>query len=57
MINIELIRRGVMCYAGKFLPHIVVLKLTMRGDSALCYVGTPQLEGFGVKVMPKSHGN
>ena len=34
----ELIRRGVIYYAGKFLPQIIFVELSMRGNSVSHYV-------------------
>ena len=34
----ELIRRGVIYYAGNFLPQIIFVELIMRGNSVALYV-------------------
>ena len=34
----ELSRRGVIYYAGNFLPHIIFAELIMRGNSVSHYV-------------------
>ena len=34
----ELIRRGVIYYAGNFLPQIIFVELIMRGNSVSHYV-------------------
>ena len=36
-------------YASSILPHIIYLKLIVRGNSALYYVETPRLKGLEVK--------
>ena len=35
----ELVRRGVIYYAGSFLPQIIFAELIMRGNSVSHYVG------------------
>ena len=34
----ELIRRGVIYYAGNFLPQIIISELIMRGNSVSHYL-------------------
>ena len=47
----ELIRRGVIYYAGSFLPQIIFVELIMWGNSVSHYVDWPVF--WGVKITPK----
>ena len=51
----ELIRRGVICYAGSFLPQIIFVELIMQGNFVSRYVDRPVFGGK--KLLQKSNGN
>ena len=54
----ELIRRGVMHYAGNFLPQIIFVELIMRGNSVSHYVDRLFFwGGGGFNYSKKSNGN
>ena len=50
----DLIRRGVIYYAGNLLPLIIVLELIMRGNSVSHYVDRLF---WGLNYSEKSSGN
>ena len=53
----ELIRRGVIYYAGKFLPQIISFELIMRGNFILHHIMRID-QGFGgIKLLQKSKSN
>ena len=51
----ELIRRGVIYYAGNCLPQIIFVELIMRGNSVSHYVD--RLFWGGKKYSKNSNGN